>query len=107
VVDHHELHAVLANAIHERSRLADGRKPDPGGEPGSYIAQKVLQDNRIRFLDLIPCVSQVPEGERFVALHYSAASNAAVAGCLREALARGFQSSYEAGVRNISSISTW
>jgi hypothetical protein len=34
----------------------------------------------------------VPADQPFVALHYSAASNTAVAGCLRDALASGFQS---------------
>jgi hypothetical protein len=63
-----------------------------GGELASFTAKAVFEANRIRYLDMIPCVGRVAEDQRFVALHYSAASNAAVAGCLREALASGFQS---------------
>ncbi|HUM17704.1 MAG TPA: hypothetical protein VL086_18575, partial [Candidatus Nitrosotalea sp.] len=66
-----------------------------------------LRANGIRHLDLTACVAAVPEPDRFVALHYSPVSNAAVAGCLRDALTRGFRSSYEEGTRNISSTSTW
>jgi hypothetical protein len=70
--------------------------PEPAALPrrraGLPHAKAVLEANRIGYLDMIPCVGRVPVAQRFVALHYSAASNAAVAGCLREALASGFQS---------------
>jgi len=39
------------------------------------------------------CVTAVPPRERFVTLHYSAATNAAIARCLRESILAGFQSS--------------
>jgi hypothetical protein len=57
------------------------------------VAKTTLEAGRIRFLDMTGCVTAVPPAERFVALHYSAATNAAIAGCLRESIAGGFQSS--------------
>ena len=69
-----------------------GRPRSRGGELASHTAKGVFEANRIGYLDMIPCVSQVPADQRFVALHYSATSNAAVAGCVRDVLASGFQS---------------
>jgi hypothetical protein len=72
---------------------------------GSSVAKKVLDANRIGYLDLTGCVGTVSPGERFVALHYSARTNAAVAGCLRDAIAAGFESS-SAGAGSPSSSSS-
>jgi len=58
-----------------------------GSGPGyRSVAKEVLEANHIPHLDMTNCVSRVPPDERFVALHYSPSSNAAVAGCLRDAL---------------------
>jgi hypothetical protein len=96
--------AVNAEIVRSFMRLAHERGAVPivvffpsrprfrDGELASHTAKAVLEANRIGYLDMIPCVGRVPAAQRFVALHYSAASNAAVAGCLREALASGFQS---------------
>jgi hypothetical protein len=59
----------------------------------SSIAKGVMNAHGIRYLDLTACVGTVSAGERFLALHYSPRTNAAVAGCLRDAIAGGFESS--------------
>jgi len=56
--------------------------PDPGRPPS--VAQDVLERNGIPYLDMTDCVSRVRPTERFGRLHYSAATNAAVAKCLRD-----------------------
>src|SRR5258705_1996710 len=92
-----ELVASFVRLARERGSIPivvffPNRRRVRGGELASRTAKAVFETNRIRYLDMIPCVGRVAEDQRFVALHYSAASNAAVAGCLREALASGFQS---------------
>ena len=62
------------------------------GALASSAAKHVFDAAGVRHLDMIPCVSKVPPTDRFVALHYSPASNAAVATCLRDALIAGFKS---------------
>jgi hypothetical protein len=59
------------------------------------IARSALEASRITYLDLTPCVSQVPAEERFAALHYSARTNLAVAHCFRDAIDTGFESRFE------------
>jgi hypothetical protein len=63
---------------------------EPG--PRTSLARAALDAHRIRYLDLTACVGAVSPGERFVALHYSPRTNAAVAACLRDAIAAGFES---------------
>jgi hypothetical protein len=55
-------------------------------------ARDALQAAHINFLDLTPCVETVPPAARFVALHYSPATNAAVARCVHDAITSGFKS---------------
>jgi hypothetical protein len=50
------------------------------------IGKDVLQGHQIPHLDLTDCVGRVPPAERFVALHYSGRTNAAVAKCLRKSV---------------------
>ncbi len=56
-------------------------------------ARAALTAHGIRYLDMTRCVDSVSAADRFVALHYSARTNAAVAECLREAIATGFATS--------------
>jgi hypothetical protein len=60
-------------------------------------ARQALRMARVRFLDMTDCVAAVEPRERFVALHYSAVTNAAVALCLRDAIDAGFESGGEDG----------
>ena len=55
----------------------------------SNIAQEAFAPAGIPFLDLTPCVDGVAPEERFVALHYSAATNAAIARCIADELRSG------------------
>jgi hypothetical protein len=71
--------------------------------PRWSVAKATLDANRIRYLDMTGCVGAVSPAERFIALHYSARTNAAVAGCLRDAIAAGFESSDEAGAQKTPS----
>ena len=48
------------------------------------IAKEVLRSNEIPFIDMTDCVSALDVTERFVALHYSPATNFAIAKCLRD-----------------------
>ena len=57
-------------------------------------ARDALQAAHINHLDLTTCIDSIPADGRFVALHYSPATNAAVARCLRAALTSGFESRY-------------
>jgi|SoiMetStandDraft_2_1073263.scaffolds.fasta_scaffold03231_2 hypothetical protein len=50
------------------------------------VAREVLQAYGIPFLDMTSCVSQVSPVERFAVVHYSAATNAVIAGCLRNVI---------------------
>jgi hypothetical protein len=50
------------------------------------VAREVLRAYRIPYLDMAACVSQVNPADRFVRLHYSPATNSAIAGCLRESM---------------------
>lgn len=52
------------------------------------IAEQTLHAAKIPYLDMTDCVRQVPAAQRFVTLHYSAATNAAIARCLVPALSR-------------------
>src|SRR5262249_62324210 len=54
--------------------------PESKGRLG--IASEVLQTKGIPYLDMTDCVSQVSPTKRFVRLHYSRVTNAAVAECL-------------------------
>jgi hypothetical protein len=63
---------------------------EPG--PRASLAREALEAHRIRYLDLTACVGTVSPDERFVVLHYSARTNAAVAACLGDAIAAGFES---------------
>jgi hypothetical protein len=51
------------------------------------VAKKVLQANNIPFLDMTDCVSKISPDERFVTRHYSSATNAAIARCLKDSIA--------------------
>ena len=75
--------------------------PDPAwaASRAPNVADEVLAAKGIRYFDLTGCVEAVPAPDRFVALHYSARTNAAVARCLRDAIAAGFESSDEGGGR--------
>jgi len=55
----------------------------------SNIAQEAFAPAGIPFLDLTRCVDGVAPEERFVALHYSAATNAAIARCLADEIRSG------------------
>jgi hypothetical protein len=50
------------------------------------VAQEVLQTHHTPHLDMTTCVGRVPPAQRFVTIHYSPSTNAAVARCLRDAL---------------------
>lgn len=50
------------------------------------FAREVLQANHIPYLDMTDCVNRVDPAERFAILHYSAATNLAVARCLRDSI---------------------
>jgi hypothetical protein len=50
--------------------------------------KQVLLSSGVPFIDTTGCVEKVPPAERFVIIHYSAATNAAVARCLLEPLER-------------------
>jgi hypothetical protein len=50
------------------------------------FAREVLQANQVSYLDMTECVNRVDPSERFAILHYSAATNLAVARCLRDAI---------------------
>ena len=56
------------------------------GPHSPSLAQEVLRQGGIPFLDMTDCVERVPPDERFVVFHYSATTNAAVASCLARAL---------------------
>jgi hypothetical protein len=58
--------------------------PEPQRSPS--VAQQVLSANAIPYVDMTECVSRVSPAERFVTLHYSAVTNAAIARCLRDAV---------------------
>jgi hypothetical protein len=53
--------------------------PSPGKE--------TLRASGVPFIDMTACVEQIAPADRFVVLHYSAATNAAIAKCLQPALA--------------------
>jgi hypothetical protein len=53
------------------------------------IAKQILQSNGLPYLDMTPCIGKIAPTERFVKIHLSAASNDAVAGCLRDSIADG------------------
>jgi hypothetical protein len=55
----------------------------------SHIARDAFAPAEIPFVDLTPCVDRVPPAERFAALHYSAATNAAIARCLADEIRSG------------------
>ncbi|HEX2439579.1 MAG TPA: hypothetical protein VHT71_14820 [Methylomirabilota bacterium] len=55
-------------------------------------AREALTAAHINFLDMTPCADTVPADARFVALHYSPATNAAIARCLHAALTSAFES---------------
>ena len=61
--------------------------PRSDGEIG--IAKQVLRASGIPYLDMTDCVSRMSPAERFVRLHYSPVTNAAVAKCLRDSIAEG------------------
>ena len=55
-------------------------------------AREALQSGHVNFLDMTKCVDNVAANDRFVALHYSPTTNAAIARCLHEAITSGFES---------------
>jgi hypothetical protein len=55
----------------------------------SNIAQEAFAPAGIPFVDLTGCVDRVAPEERFAALHYSAATNAAIARCLADEIRSG------------------
>ena len=62
--------------------------------PGSHstpIAEQVLRAEQIPYLDMTECVRQVPAAQRFVTLHYSRVTNAAIVGCLRAVATRSMR----------------
>lgn len=59
---------------------------DPDHETGLGFARGALQASHVPYLDMTDCVSRVDPGERFAVLHYSAATNLAVARCLRDSI---------------------
>jgi hypothetical protein len=61
-------------------------RPDFEWEGMKRVAKEVLQANGIPYLDMTSCVSKISPGERFVNRHYSPATNAAVARCLRDSI---------------------
>lgn len=54
--------------------------PDSSGRLG--VAREVLRANGIPYVDMSACVTEFSPPERFVVLHYSAMTNAAIAKCL-------------------------
>ena len=50
------------------------------------VAKEVLQASGIPYLDMTGCVSRVDPSKRFVVRHYSQATNAAIAECLRDSI---------------------
>ena len=61
-------------------------EPEPGAAKTRGVAREVLEANRISYLDMTDCVNRVDPGERFAILHYSAATNRAVARCLLDSI---------------------
>jgi hypothetical protein len=55
------------------------------------FAREVFQTYGIPLLDMTSCVSQVSPAERFVILHYSSVTNAAVANCLLDVIGQASQ----------------
>jgi hypothetical protein len=55
------------------------------------VAKEVLRANRIPYLDMTGCVSNVTPTERFLKGHYSPVTNAAVAKCLRDSIREGLR----------------
>jgi hypothetical protein len=56
---------------------------------GVSVAREVLRAYRLPYVDMTACVSAVNPAKRFVRLHYSRATNSAIAGCLRESIQGG------------------
>jgi hypothetical protein len=50
------------------------------------IATEVLRASAVPYLDMTACVRKVSPSERFVTLHYSPATNATIAMCLRDSI---------------------
>lgn len=48
------------------------------------LAKEVLDAAHLDYVDMTSCVARVPDSDRFTNLHYSAATNAAVARCLAQ-----------------------
>jgi hypothetical protein len=59
---------------------------EPGATRSLGFAREVLRANHIPYLDMTDCVNRVNPAKRFAILHYSAATNLAVARCLRDAI---------------------
>jgi hypothetical protein len=59
---------------------------DPDARKSLGFAREVLQANHISYLDMTDCVNRVDPAERFAILHYSAATNLAVARCLHDSI---------------------
>jgi len=57
-----------------------------GPQVGWTVAREVFQTYGIPYLDMTTCVSKVRPPQRFVTLHYSPVTNAAIARCLRDAI---------------------
>ena len=51
---------------------------------GWRFARNLLDAEGVPYVDLTPCVTEVPPSERWMKIHYSPRTNAAVARCLRQ-----------------------
>ncbi len=50
------------------------------------VGRDVLLQSGVSFIDMTPCVTRLAPEDRYVAVHFSPAANAAIARCLRQAL---------------------
>jgi hypothetical protein len=55
------------------------------------MAKEVLRENGVPYVDMTDCVRRVDAAERFAKIHYSPATNAAVARCLRSVVRETLQ----------------
>ena len=60
----------------------------PGHHAGPGDAIRLMEAQHIPYVDMTACVRRVPAERRFVTLHYSAATNAAIATCLRDEIGK-------------------
>jgi hypothetical protein len=53
---------------------------------GTREARQIFQKYRIPYVDMTSCVNQVNPAERYVRIHYSPATNVAIARCLLDSI---------------------